>query len=79
LRLMFAKQAIVERSPLVRWPDVPSSYIYCSEDRALNPDWWEMAARERLRVDPIRIEAGHAPHVSRPVALATILDSLTTY
>jgi pimeloyl-ACP methyl ester carboxylesterase len=78
LRLMFAKQAIVERSPLKRWPEVPSKYISCSEDRVLNPDWWEMAARERLRADPIRIEAGHAPHVSRPVALATILDSLTT-
>src|ERR1019366_7074567 len=44
--------------------------------RALNPDWWETAARERLRADPIRVEAGHAPHVSQPVALATILDSL---
>jgi pimeloyl-ACP methyl ester carboxylesterase len=77
LRLMFAKEAIVERSPLARWPDVPSSYISCSEDRALNPDWWGTAARERLRADPIRIEAGHAPHVTRPATLATILDSLT--
>jgi pimeloyl-ACP methyl ester carboxylesterase len=78
LRLMFAKEAITERTPLARWPDVPSSYISCGEDRALNPDWWEMAARERLRAEPIRIEAGHAPHVSRPAALATILDSLAT-
>jgi len=41
-------------------------------------DWWEVAARQRLHTEPIRIEAGHAPHVSRPVALATILDSLAT-
>jgi pimeloyl-ACP methyl ester carboxylesterase len=78
VRLMFAKQAIIETCPLPKWPDVPSTYVSCSEDRALNPDWWEIAAHKRLGVDPIRIEAGHAPHVSRPVELATILDLLTT-
>lgn len=78
LRLMSAKKAIIEKTPLARWPDVPSSYISCSEDRALNPDWWEVAARQRLHTEPIRIEAGHVPHVSRPVALATILDSVAT-
>jgi hypothetical protein len=78
LRLMFAKQALIEKSPLVTWPQVPSSYISCSDDRALNPDWWDTAARKRLGVEPIRFQAGHAPHVSRPAELATILDSLTT-
>jgi hypothetical protein len=56
-------------------PEVPSSYISC-DDRAFNPDWWEIAARERLRLDPIRIQAGHGPHVSRPAALASVLDPL---
>jgi pimeloyl-ACP methyl ester carboxylesterase len=78
LRLMFAKQAIVEDCPLEDWPEVPCSYISCSQDRAIDPDWWEAAARERLHGEPIRIEAGHAPHVSRAGALAEILDSLKT-
>jgi pimeloyl-ACP methyl ester carboxylesterase len=76
LRLMFAKQAILEVSPLEKWPDVPSSYISCTEDRALDPAWWERASEERLHTRSIRIEASHAPHVSRPVELAEILDSL---
>jgi pimeloyl-ACP methyl ester carboxylesterase len=78
LRLMFAKQAILESCPLGKWPDVPSSYISCSEDRAINPDWWEVAAYERLRTQPVRIKAGHAPHVSHSVEVADILDSLTS-
>ncbi|HSU58166.1 MAG TPA: alpha/beta hydrolase [Bryobacteraceae bacterium] len=77
LRMMYAKQAIIEQCPLEKWPPVPSSYIFCSEDRTINPGWWEAAARERLHTDPIRMESGHAPHVSRPKALAEILDSLT--
>ncbi len=76
LRLMFARQAVIEQCPLTKMPDVPSSYISCTEDRALNPVWWENAARERLRIEPIQIRAGHAPHVSRPAELAEILDSL---
>jgi pimeloyl-ACP methyl ester carboxylesterase len=73
LRMMYAKQAIIEECPLDKWPLVPSSYISCSEDRTINPDWWEAAARERLHTDPIPIKGGHAPYVSRPEALAEIL------
>ncbi len=78
LRLMFAKQALIEQSPLKTWPSVPTSYISCTEDRTLNPEWWENAARTRLRTEPIQIKAGHAPHISRPGELAVILDSLET-
>jgi pimeloyl-ACP methyl ester carboxylesterase len=76
LRLMFAKQAAIEITPLLAWPDVPVAYISCSEDRTINPVWWESAAQERLGVEPIRIRAGHAPYVSRPGELADILGGL---
>ncbi len=76
LRMMFAKGAIIEDCPLAEWPQAPSTYISCTQDRALRSSWWELAARERLGIDPIRIETGHAPHVSRPAELAAILDSL---
>ncbi len=77
LRMMYAKQAIIEKSPLTKWPQLPSSYISCTEDRTINPDWWERAARERLRTEPIRIDAGHAPFVSRSKELAEALASLS--
>jgi pimeloyl-ACP methyl ester carboxylesterase len=32
------------------------------------------AARERLGSDPVEIDGGHCPHVSRPEAVAAILD-----
>lgn len=76
LRPMFAKQALIEETPLKEWPDVPVCYISCTKERVLEPSWWEVAASERLRTSPIRIDAGHAPHVSRPVELAEILGSL---
>ncbi len=77
VRMMYAKQAIVEETPLKKWPRTPASYISCSDDRTINPDWWEAAARERLHTEPIRITAGHAPYVSRPKELADTLDSLS--
>jgi hypothetical protein len=77
LRMMYAKQAIIEKSPLDEWPQAPSSYISCTEDRTINPDWWETAARERLHTDPIRMAGGHAPYISRPRELAEALVSLS--
>lgn len=76
LRLMNARGAMAEEFPLRNWPNVASTYISCTEDRTINPVWWEKAARERLGTEPIQIKAGHAPHVSQPFELAAILDSL---
>ena len=76
LRLMNARAGLAEECPLRQWPNVASSYISCTEDRTIDPAWWENTARERLRIAPIQIRAGHAPHVSQPAQLASILDSL---
>lgn len=76
LSLMYARQAMVEIFPLDHWPDVPSSYILCREDRTLQPDWLREAVRERLGVTPNELPGGHCPHVSRPRELAEVLDGL---
>jgi pimeloyl-ACP methyl ester carboxylesterase len=76
VRLMYAKRAISEICSLAKFPDVPCAYISCRQDRTINPDWWERAAVERLHVEPIRMECGHFPHVSRAPELALILDSI---
>jgi pimeloyl-ACP methyl ester carboxylesterase len=77
LRLMFARQAMLEVCPLNSWPDVPSSYIVCSDDRTVRPDWCRRAARERLGVTPFELPGGHCPHVSRPGKLAEMLSPLS--
>lgn len=71
-----AYRAFDEPSPLDAWPSVPSSYLVCRDDRSVSPDWSRAAARERLGVEPIEIDGGHSPFLSRPRELAGILDEL---
>jgi len=65
-----------ETTPLGAWPDVQSRSIVCRADRAINPVWVRAAARERLGVEPIELDGGHAPFLTRPADLARILDSM---
>lgn len=65
-----------EITPLARWPEVPSSYVVCRDDRALNPDWARRAARERLGVEPLEIDGAHSPFLTRPAELAAILEPI---
>jgi pimeloyl-ACP methyl ester carboxylesterase len=76
LRLMYAKRAMLERFPAAGWPDVPSSYMVCAEDRTVQAGWCRRGARERLGADAIVLPGGHCPHVSRPVELAEVLAKL---
>jgi pimeloyl-ACP methyl ester carboxylesterase len=76
-RLVFyAKRAIEEPCPLRAWPPVPSTYIVCSDDRTITPGWQRQAAREFLGVEPVELPGGHCPHVSRPEALADVLQGM---
>jgi pimeloyl-ACP methyl ester carboxylesterase len=73
-RVMFyARRALEEPCPLRAWPQVPSSYIMCADDRTITPEWQRKAARELLGVEPIELPGGHCPHVSRPEAIADAL------
>jgi pimeloyl-ACP methyl ester carboxylesterase len=65
-----------EATPLRRWPDVPSAYILCTDDRVVAPQYSRRAAREQLAVDPVEIPGGHSPFLSRPRELATLLERL---
>jgi hypothetical protein len=64
-----------EVTPLAAWPAVPSAYIVCRDDRAVNPDWGRRAARERLGIAPVEIDGGHSPFITRPMELAALIDS----
>ena len=65
-----------EPSPLRAWPNVESRSIVCRDDRAINPDWVRVAARERLGVEAAEIDGGHSPFLTRPAELAELLHSL---
>jgi pimeloyl-ACP methyl ester carboxylesterase len=65
-----------EPCPLPSWPDIPSVYVMCTEDRTIRPEWSRWAAREHLNVEAVEIPGGHCPHISRPRELAALLTSL---
>ena len=75
-RLMNARAAIMEPCPLARYPDTLRSYIVCSDDRTVQPQWSRRAAREVLGVDAIEMPGGHCPYISRPRQLADVLSQL---
>jgi pimeloyl-ACP methyl ester carboxylesterase len=77
VRIVNLQQAVVERYPLQRWPDVPASYIVCADDRTISPEWSRKIARSQLGVEPIELPGGHCPNVSRPIELAEVLIQLS--
>lgn len=70
----YAKRAMDEPCPLVTWPPIASSYILCTEDRTINPEWQRKASRKWLGVEALELPGGHCPNVSRPEALADVLQ-----
>lgn len=61
--------------PLDRWPNVPTRFVLCSEDRCFPPDFLRELAAERLGIVPDEIAAGHCVALSRPAELADLLES----
>src|ERR1700677_421818 len=56
---------MTERTPLEVWPDVPSTYILATEDRAVGQEWSRRRAKE-IGADLMEIEGSHSPFYSRP-------------
>lgn len=61
---------------LRRLPDVPSTYVVCTDDLLVNPDWSRRVARDRLGAAVVELPGGHSPFYSQPEALAEVLDRL---
>jgi pimeloyl-ACP methyl ester carboxylesterase len=62
--------------PLESWPDVPTRYLLCRDDRMFPAHWARRHARERLGIEPDEIAGGHYISLSRPRELA---DHLAAY
>jgi hypothetical protein len=61
---------------LTALPALDSTYVVCSEDRMVNPDWSRRIAHDRLTADVIEIPGSHSPFLSRPKTLAEVLGGL---
>ena len=59
--------------PLSAWPDVPTKFILCTEDRFFPPDFMHRVVAERLGITPDEIASGHCAALSHPKELADML------
>lgn len=50
--------------------------VISERDRTLRPQWLRKASRRRLRTEPVTIDAGHSPHVSRTGEIAAMITGL---
>ena len=65
---------MAEPWPLERWPDVPTKYVLCRDDRFFPADWIRGVVHDRLAIVAGEIDGGHCPFLSRPKELADRLD-----
>jgi pimeloyl-ACP methyl ester carboxylesterase len=56
--------------PLDRWPDVPTRFLLCRDDRLFPADFQRRVVRERLGIEPDEMPGGHLPALARPHDLA---------
>jgi pimeloyl-ACP methyl ester carboxylesterase len=58
------------------WPDVPTRFLLCREDRFFPAPFMRRVVRERLGITPDEMDGGHLPALSRPKDL---IDRLEAY
>ena len=68
-------RALREPWPLDAWPDTPTRYLLCRDDRLFPAAWARRHARERLGIEADEMDGGHYIVLSRPAELAERLDT----
>jgi pimeloyl-ACP methyl ester carboxylesterase len=61
--------------PLDAWPDVPTKFVVCRDDRFFPPEFLRRVARERLGITPDEVGGGHCAALSHPKELADVLET----
>ena len=72
-----SKASMASPWPLDAFPDVPTRFVLCTEDRFFPPDFLRRVVAERLGVVPDEIAASHCVALSHPKELADILEGYT--
>lgn len=62
--------------PLTAWPDVPTGFVLCTEDRVFPPEFMRRVVTNRLHIAPDEIASGHCVALSRPKELADLCRGL---
>ena len=64
--------------PLAAWPDVPTHFIVCLNDRFFPAEWLRPVVHDRLGIEPDEIDSGHTPALSHPAELVELMESYRT-
>jgi hypothetical protein len=60
---------------LPAWPDVPTRFLLCRDDRFFPADFLRRVVRDRLAITPDEIDGSHCAALSRPRDLADRLEA----
>jgi pimeloyl-ACP methyl ester carboxylesterase len=72
-----SRRPLVEPSPLEAWPDAALAVVLARDDRCVRMAWAVPAARARLGGrDPVLLDGGHSPFLSRPAELGAVLEGV---
>jgi pimeloyl-ACP methyl ester carboxylesterase len=61
--------------PMSAWPDVPTRFILCRDDRFFPADFQRRVVRERLGITPDEMDGGHLPALAHPDELVARVES----
>lgn len=64
--------------PLAAWPDIPTRFLLCRDDRLFPAELQRRIVPERLGIVPDEMDGGHLPALAHPVELAARLDAYVT-
>jgi pimeloyl-ACP methyl ester carboxylesterase len=64
--------------PLDRWPDVPTRFLLCRQDRLFPADFQRRVVSERLGITPDEMDSGHLPALAHPTELVERLEAYRT-
>jgi pimeloyl-ACP methyl ester carboxylesterase len=62
--------------PLDAWPDVPTRFLLCRDDRFFPADFQRRVVAERLGIVPDEMDGGHLPALARPAELVERLEDM---
>jgi len=61
--------------PMPAWPDVPTRFLLCRDDRFFPAPFQRRIVQERLGITPDEMDGGHLPALSRPNELVDRLEA----
>jgi pimeloyl-ACP methyl ester carboxylesterase len=64
--------------PLAAWPDVPTRFLLCRDDRFFPAEFLRRVVRDRLGITPDEMAGGHLPALAHPDELVERLEAYRT-